>query len=367
MKGMEIVKYEKIEIALDMLGCPNRCRHCFMGWRPNPGLGTEDLRFAAEAFRPFAKELTVYDWNREPDFGDDYREKWALCQELSSAPPQHFELASVWRLARDKDYAPWLKSLGLRYVQLSLFGGEELTDWFTGRKGAFQDILEAIERLLKNGIAPRIQVFVNQKTAEELPRVTELVERLKLEQRCEEIGIPFSMFAHQGTCDGEGENLYPIWPTPEELSKIPPLLAEYSLRHFGAPSLEAVFGREERELYQELLEAEKTESLGQVDSPVLYVDGNFQVSPNFGVPGEQWTLGNLKTDGAEEILSRLKEDQSPAQRVRASVPPRELARACGDPESRRLFGRGDYLEYLLNKYCQKYSGGKRNNDTAACH
>ena len=67
-----------------MLGCPNRCRHCFVGWRPNPKLTESDLRFVAEAFRPYAKTLTVYDWNREPDFGGDYKEKWELCKELSS-------------------------------------------------------------------------------------------------------------------------------------------------------------------------------------------------------------------------------------------------------------------------------------------
>ena len=352
-------QYERIDVTLDMLGCPNRCRHCFMGWRPNPGLTEEDLRFAAEAFRPYARDLTVYDWNREPDFGGDYREKWALCQELSTVPPEHFELASVWRLARDKEYAPWLRSLGVRYVQLTLFGGEELTDWFTGRRGAYRDILAAIDVLLENGIAPRLQVFVNKKTADELPLVVELAENRNLEERCEEIGIPFAMFAHQGACDGEAENLYPIWPTPEELRRIPPMLAEYTLRHFGASSLREVFGREEGELCRELLEDGSTESLGRGRSPVLYVDGEFNVYPNFGVPAGQWLLGNLKTDGAEEILRRLAADESPAQRVRASVPVSELVRARGDPESRRLFGRGDYLEYLLNQYCLEEGDARR--------
>lgn len=82
-------EYKSILLALDMLGCPNRCRHCFMGWRPNPALSEEDLRFAAEEFRPYAQTLTVSDWNREPDFAEDYREKWALCRELSTAPPEH--------------------------------------------------------------------------------------------------------------------------------------------------------------------------------------------------------------------------------------------------------------------------------------
>ncbi|RKJ40704.1 radical SAM protein [Acutalibacter sp. 1XD8-33] len=345
--------YQKIDVVLDMLGCPNRCRHCFVGWRPNPRLDEADLRFAAEAFRPYAQDITVYDWNREPDFGEDYREKWALCQELSTVPPERFELASVWRLARDPSYAPWLKSLGVRCVQLTLFGGEALTDWFTGREGAYRDILRAIDALMEAGIAPRLQAFVNKKTVDELPEVTRLAEALDLERRCGEIGPPFVMFAHQGACDGEAENLYPIWPTSEDLEKIPQKLVEHTLRHFGASSLEEAFGQEERLLCQELLEDGSTASLGQTESPVLYVDGEWNVSPNFGVPKGPWLLGNLKTHGPEEILRRLAADESPAQRVRATVPLRELARACGSLESRRLFGRGDYIEYLLNRYCEK--------------
>lgn len=349
------MQYDNISVALDMLGCPNRCRHCFVGWRPNPGLQESDLRFVAEAFRPLASTLTVYDWNREPDFGDDYKEKWELCKALSSpeAQPEHYELASVWRLARDREYAPWLKSLGVRYVQLTLFGGEGLTDHFTGRRGAYQDILKAIDVLLENGIAPRIQTFVNKETIPELPKVVELIDNLELEKRCEAIGVPFTCFVHQGSCDGEAEKLYPIWVTGDDLDKIPDKLAQYTLAHFNKPAIQEAFGREERELYQELIADPTTESLGSTATAVLYIDGGFNVTPNIGVPASQWRLGNLREQSPEDILSNLANDRSPAQQIRATVPLMELVKACGDPASRRLFGRDDYIEYLLNRYCQR--------------
>ncbi len=347
------MQYENITIALDMLGCPNRCRHCFVGWRSNPRLSAEDLKAAAEAFRPFAETLTVYDWNREPDFGDDYREKWELCDQLSTKAPEHYELASVWRLAKDEKYAPWLKSLGLRYVQLTLFGGAELTDYFTGRQGAYQDILKAIDMLLENGIAPRIQVFVNKRTLPELPKIEELIGRLELEKRCEAIGIPFACFVHQGSCDGEAEKLYPIWVTGDDLERLPDKLVQHTLRHFDAPDLKAVFGRGESEWYCELLQDDSTEQPGKISAPVLYIDGDFNVTPNIGIPAKQWLLGNLKRDGAKTILENLSEGRSIAQRIRATVPLRKLAETCGDPESRRLFDREDYIDYLLNRYCSR--------------
>ena len=48
------MQYDNILAALDMLGCPNRCRHCFVGWRQNAKLVESDLRWVAEEFRPWA-------------------------------------------------------------------------------------------------------------------------------------------------------------------------------------------------------------------------------------------------------------------------------------------------------------------------
>lgn len=345
--------YDKIWVNLDMNGCPNRCRHCWLGWGPNGHMAEEDLREAAEAFRPLAREIDVYDWYREPDFPDNYRERWALCQELASpgVEHEHFELASAWRLARDPGYAPWLRELGIGVVQLTLFGGEELTDRFTGRKGAWQDILKAIDALLENGIAPRIQVFVNKQNMDELPAIVQLIEDLRLEERCREIGREFACFVHQGSCDGKNADFYPDWVTPEDLPKIPPYLAAHTLRHFGADSLEAVFGRTEQALLRELAADGSTEDLGKT-LPVLFVDSRFDVYPNFTTPSPHWLLGNLKRDGAGAVLAAYAENKSPAQHARATVPVKELA-AYGDPESQRLFGRGDYIELLLHKYLEE--------------
>lgn len=348
--------YREIALCMDLLGCPNRCKHCWLGWSPNPNLGLEDLRAGAEAFRPYAEALRVYDWTREPDFADDYRERWQLCEELSTQdgqadpPRDHFELASVWRLARDESYPAWLKSLGVDVVQLTLFGGEETTDFMTGRKGTYRDILRAIEVLLESGIAPRIQVFVNKRNIGELPQVEALIRKLKLEERCQAVGQAFRCFVHQGSCDGQNQQFYPDWVTPEDLLKIPPYLAGQTETHFGE-SLEEVFGQTEADLCRALEEDGSTQSLGSgLEAPVFYVDGQWNVYPNFGQIDPAWRLGNLKADGPQAILDCLAQDKSLAQHTRATVPLKELARACGSPESQRLFGRDDYIEYLLNRY-----------------
>jgi len=106
-----------------------------------------DFVWVAEQFKKYGRnnnhffdELTFFSWYREPDFSDDYKELWDTGQNLSTVELHRgeFELASVWRLARDKDYAPWLETQGVSCVQISLFGTERNTDYFTGRKGAFK-------------------------------------------------------------------------------------------------------------------------------------------------------------------------------------------------------------------------------------
>ena len=51
------MKFEEILICLDMHGCPNRCRHCWLGTTPNGNMPVSELAFAAEEFRPFTEGL----------------------------------------------------------------------------------------------------------------------------------------------------------------------------------------------------------------------------------------------------------------------------------------------------------------------
>lgn len=346
--------FKSLTVCVDMCGCPNRCAHCWLGAAPNGNLTTDDLRFAAEQFRPFTDDFEIFDWYREPDYHDDYRERWALCAALSDHQTPHFELASFWRAVRDDTYLDWLKSLGVRVAQLTFFGGEALTDRYVGRKGAYQELVQTIGLLLDKEIAPRIQVFVNKETLPELPLVERMIEELRLPERCGAFGVPFSAFVHAGSCDGENEKRYDIRATPEDLEKIPPFLAQSTLRHFGEKTLLDVFGETERALCAQLGGDESTRSFVE-DTPVFYVDRNLDVYPNITAPAPFWRLGNLKADGAGAVVRTYLDSASPAQRAALTVPAREFVRACGNPDSERLFGRGDYLEFLLNRWCRERS------------
>jgi len=334
--------FRSLKLWVDMHGCPNRCLHCWLGHGPNGHMNEDDLRYAAEAFRPFAREFEVFSHYREPDFADNYKELWALETELSDKQAPHFELMSVWRAARDPDYVPWLKQLGLKACQLTLFGGEAMTDKYTGRRGAYRDILRGIELLQENGIAPRIQAFVNQETIAEMHLVDELIRTYD---------IKFA-FAHQGSCMGANAKQYEIWPTPETLERLPPLLTALSLKHWKAKSLQKIFGETEQTLYQKLSRSNNTHRFVTA-KPYFDIDYNWDMYSNIGTPTAKWCLGNLKRDGAQAIVECYLNEKSPAQAARRNIPLGEMVRACGDPASQRLFDRGDYEDYILEQYCER--------------
>jgi len=127
---------------------------------------------------PFANPLNVMTWYREPDFASNYRELYELEKELSEGKTTRFELLSIWRLARDESYAKWVRDVGVpdkrlgtnadegtQSCQISFFGMEKTTDYFTQRRGSFRDNLVATERLLEVGIKPRWQLFLNWMTS----------------------------------------------------------------------------------------------------------------------------------------------------------------------------------------------------------
>ena len=72
----------------------------------------------------------------------------------------------------------------------------------------------------------------------------------------------------------------------------------------------------------------------------------------FDYSGSQ-ALKALKEEGIETILKNYTESKSVAQAMRLTVPLCDIVASQGDCQSQRLFDKGDYIDYLTNKYCRK--------------
>ena len=343
----------KIIVALDMGGCPNRCKHCWLGHFSNSHLRGNDLYYVANEFRKITDNLEIVSWYREPDFLDNYKKLYEIENKLSnSRTVSHFELLSFWRAVRDDQYIPWIKELGVNACQLTLWGGREKTDYYTGRVGAYDEIIKTINILLENKIAPRIQILMNKDNINDLKTIEETIISLNLIDRCKEIGKEFSLFAHQGSCDGENVKNYNIRITPEDIYLIPNLIIEYTLKHFNKSNIMDVFGYTEQVLFDKLVIDKNTINY-VTENPVFYIDNKFNVYPNITNISIYWHLGNLKQDGVRRIMDNYINNKSMAQEISVTKPVCDLVQNNGNNNSIKLFLENDYKIYLLNEFCKK--------------
>jgi len=365
-----IMPDDDIGLAFDMHGCPNRCRHCWLGHEvvatPRTHITEEEVRWAVEQFRAFRRpgqphppsplpvhgegeaatghrapwqHLNVATWIREPDYSDEYRQLRALEIELSDLPPERdkMELLSVWRLARDPEYAHWAYELGLRECQITFFGLEKATDWAVRRRGAFRDLLVATERLLAAGIRPRWQVIFTKALIPNLPGLIALAEELHLRERCEALEGPFTFWMHLPSPNGAALDLDHAWPTDRDLDRVPRDFLAQSEARAGSP-----LGKTERVLFRALRDdpgpAVRSTQEATSGNPLwFYIAPGLDVYPSQFSVSAAFRLGNIRTDGVGAIVDAWEHERTSGLQAMFRTANSELARRFGRPYSRRLY------------------------------
>lgn len=329
---------KQLNLVVDLYGCPNRCLHCWIGHMPNRRMEPEADRFIVNYFSPFFDKIAFYSWLREPDYCDDYEKRWQRDIAVSkNAAPLRFELASFYRIVRDPDYVPFLKSVGVNKVQLSFFGVGETQDRYVGRKGAFDEIIKATDILIDGGITPRWQCFINEENRLEIVEVYRLAQRLR-EEKCQEL----EFFVHEGSCDGENRRLYSI---RIEKQHIPEELIPVYLDHDELLT--------ESECCRLLASDRSQPSFPIGDEITLYVSNTYDVYYNYTNMSRPWIIGNLKCDEPAELVRRVLQGDTHALREAGKCSWSELAEAYGDPSSQKVFAMDDFKMYLFNNYLER--------------
>ncbi|KKL90445.1 hypothetical protein LCGC14_1904600 [marine sediment metagenome] len=347
----------QIGVAVDLAGCPNRCRHCYLGNVPNGTLPRELLAEAAESFwswtrpgeaTPYFQQVDVLPWYREPDFSDDYRELYDLSAELSRREPRRYELLSIWRLARDPDYAIWAKERGPKICQISFFGMAELTDHFHRRRGAFRDNITATRRLLEVGMIPRWQVFLTGPGMDDLGGIMSLVDELGLYPRVADLGGRFDIFCHPPGPEGESWNIEDIRIEQDDLARVPEALLESSREHFGGK----IGWEAESVLIGKII-------AGMAAPPYVpaetwfFINSDCDVFSNYGELDGYWRLGNFKTDGVAAMMAKFEADCPAGLQAAFHAPRAELAKRFGRTDSRKLYAPGDLVSRWIHLHVRQ--------------
>ena len=349
---------EQLSVTVDMAGCPNNCRHCWLGKQKNGNMAPWEFRKIATQFMDWRdensnaiKKLGFATWHREPDFHNNYRELWELEKELSSpGMVKRFELLSIWRLARDKSYARWAAEAfqthaenGVATCQVSFFGMEETTDWGVNRKGAFQDSITATNRLIEAGIAPRWQLFATKRGLGDFEEFTRLIYKLDLFKRCEAIGRKFEVFINSFSPEGNGFHIDHETLEEGDLAKIPQGLVDIcrdGIKHFGRPE------------YVLLDELSKDDSPPNLSANIhcISINAEYDAYPNIAEIAPWWRLGNLKTDGADAIIKAYRDETPPGMKANREIPISELARQYGVKSSKKLYDKSDLLCRFMHQW-----------------
>lgn len=318
-----------LTVCLDMHGCPNRCRHCWLGDLPNRKIKEGYDEFIVGSFKWHFPNITFYSWLREPDFCPDYKDRWIKDNALSTISPKRFELASFFRIARDEEYVNWLKEVGTKKVQLTFFGLERTTDGFVGRKGAYKELLQATRALKSHGIEPRWQIFLYQTNKQEAVCLLDIANQMGVKE----------VFVHEGSCDGNNRKLYDI---RIDKNGIPELLKPYYLNY---PNLLS-----EKECIAKLKDDETPYLPHNEKDITLYITSDLNVYFNFTNPSPAWRIGNIEQDGIDAIAEKTLNEDILALKLAKTMPIKELVRKYGDPNSDKVFSLDDYKMYLLNNY-----------------
>ncbi len=329
---------KQLNLVVDFNGCPNRCLHCWLGHMPNRRMEDGADRFIVDYFAPFFEKIAFYSWLREPDFCEDYAARWERDLAVSkNAKPERFELASFWRIVRDEKYIPFLRSVGVKKVQLTFFGLKETQDRYVGRQGAYEEVLEATERLIRGGITPRWQCFLNEENREEIVQVLQMYEEIR-RTKCPDM----EFFVHEGSCDGENRKLYPI---RIRKGHIPEELAPYYLDYGKLLT--------EKECCERLQNDFSHPAFPIGKEITLNVSNTYDVYYNYTNMTPPWVIGNLKEIAPEEMVRRIVSGDTPALRKLERVTWAGLVQLYGDFSSERVFSPDDYKMFLVNNRLER--------------
>jgi MoaA/NifB/PqqE/SkfB family radical SAM enzyme len=352
----------EISLAFDVYGCPQRCKHCWVGHPRNSNMNVEEVISMFSSIKNEHNDNNYYGSKvkylrvdiREPHYGDNYKNLYNRVDEINGCSVEvdnNFELISLWRLVCDKDYVNWIKERGINKVQVKVFGLEETNDFFYGRKGAHKDLIEGTNILLNNGIIPRWQVYYNKKGINELCQVMELTHELNIWERVSDLGEKFNIHGYTFDSDGSGfiNHNYRIEKGDEK--KIPKRLWEKSKEHYG----EEYDLKTEGELTKEILNKGEYTLIPDDHWLWFFVTSDWDVYPNFMGPAPWWKLGNLKENNWKTIVDNYKNNNNLGLKVMTEISAKELAKKYGSIEGEKLYNdESQLVEYWLGKYCREH-------------
>ncbi len=161
--------------------CNLRCIHCYASADNRPAeneLTTEEGFRLLEDLAQFGCPVVLFSGG-EPLVRSDIFDLIAYAVRLGLRA-----VLSTNGTLIDHVLAKELKKFGLSYVGISLDGIGEVHDRFRVSKGCFEKVIQAIENCQREGLKVGLRFTINKFNAEEIPKVFDFVEEMKIPRIC---------------------------------------------------------------------------------------------------------------------------------------------------------------------------------------
>ena len=314
---------DRLILNFEISGCNNNCFHCHChgGLAETELLSIDQVIDISESFLEGVEDIYVFLVQEQTLYHDFFK----LVEELSKRGfmgkgNQKALVSNCWGLAKREGFMDQLVD-HFNFVKPTLFGLESTHDQHVGRKGHFNEIIEATRQSLARGIEVGWQVMLTRKNAGELDDLYQLGREMGLEE--DKIFIT-AEYLYTGTFL---ENSSDYLPGSDDLEKV------------SRPIYEQEEGilMTEKDLIQALEEGREFE-IEKVGLEQIYIDGSLNVYPISHLEPE-FLLGNLNHDSVQDILEQIIDGKNLPTAIidKRNLTLKELVAQYGNKDSRDLY------------------------------
>ncbi|MGB3341434.1 MAG: radical SAM protein [bacterium] len=329
-------KYFTIDLILNL--CNNKCRHCYsqiQGSIVQPPLDNIVL-LLDKINESTISEFILCPWclMHEPllirniDILIAYiREKWPKCKSND-------HLASnLSVISHNPEILNKLHRVGIRSIQFSFYGTEEVHDYFAGRQGAYKGIEKAIPLLLEQGFKLTPIIWLHSKIGPSLPRLLSIFNKYEFELPSNK--LPAKLIEPFGNQIKHPKDI----PTYEDLINYKDILPEH------------IFSYKESAICRNIME----NTFGGQNNKDIYDLNNLTCSYTVLSNGDIyqfWTpmhplfkLGNVLNDRMDEIHKRYFNNESQGHIILNNLEDVQLVHEFGNLRSNKLYSSPGSLVY----------------------
>jgi len=181
--------FENVSLSIIGAGCKNRCKHCYINAKISEAalLSLEQMEDIGETIQaenkkapPFYRHINPclhYEPMDHPDIVGIQKLFHSLNPEASLARNMP---TNGQRIASDASYAEIIQNLqnyGIEHFQLTLHGLKKSHDWFAGKSGAYDSVLEAARRIASLKAKIDWVYFLSKANISEFPEMIELARK----------------------------------------------------------------------------------------------------------------------------------------------------------------------------------------------